>query len=127
MLFSTSVRRRAIPWWTILYAALVVVLAISLWPRLGDLQLPVAVYGVVLALTAMTSARVNAVTAVGGAAFLLSDSLLALRMFWPDAIDAVVRDPWQDFAIMLLYCLGEGLIAVGAMRRLGGSAQATMR
>ena len=83
----------------------------------------IVLYGAVLALTAMTSARVNVVTTLGGAFFLLSDSMLALRMFWPEAIGTVVVDPWQDFAIMLTYCLGEGLIAYGVLRAMAGSGR----
>ncbi len=119
VLFSTAVRRRAIPWWTLAYVAWIIALAILLWPHLGgDLQAPVVLYGAVLALTAMTSARVNVLTTLGGGLFLLSDSMLALRMFWPEAIGLVIADPWQDFAIMLTYCLGEGLIAYGVLRAL---------
>lgn len=118
VLFSTSVRRRVIPWWTLAYVAWIVALAIVLWPHLsGDLQIPVVCYGAVLALTAMTSARVNAWTTLGGALFLLSDSTLALRMFWP-GFGEVFPDPWQDATIMLTYCLGEGLIAFGVLRAL---------
>jgi len=108
-------RTRRLPWWTLAYAVWVGLLCIVLWPHLGDLAIPVVVYGVVLAGTAATAAGVNAITAVGGLLFLASDSLLAFRLFWPD-FGAVFPDPWQDLAIMTLYCLGEGLIAFGVMR-----------
>lgn len=117
VLFNTAMRRRVIPWWTLAYVAWLIAICIVLWPHLGELQLPVLGYGVVLALTAMSSARVGAVTALGGALFLLSDSMLAFRMFWPGFAE-IFPDPWQDFAIMLAYCLGEGLIAVGVLRAL---------
>jgi len=119
LLFSTSVRRRAIPWWTLVYVVWIVALAVLLWPFLGDLQVPVVCYGAVLALTAMTSARVNVWTTLGGLLFLLSDSMLSLQIF--EVVPIAGAQPWSDLAVMLTYCAGEGLIAFGVLRALAAS------
>jgi len=116
-LFLGPAKARRIPWWVFVYLIWYAVLIPILWPRLGELALVVAVYGLVLAGTAATAVGVNALAAWGGLLFLASDSLLAFRLFWPD-FGAAFPDPWQDLAIMALYCAGEGLIAMGVVRRL---------
>lgn len=116
-LFNGPARARPIAWLSLGYVVVLVVLVIVLWPHLGDLRPVLIGYGVVLALTAMTSTRVGAIAAWGGGLFLASDALLAFRLFYPDFRTAF-PDPWQDLAIMALYCAGEGLIALGVIRRL---------
>ena len=81
--------------------------------HVGNLFLALAAYGLVLAGTAATSARGNAVIATGGAFFLASDSILAFRLFLPDAMPA-----WTSPAVMLTYTLGQGLIIAGVIRAL---------
>ena len=108
---------RRIPLWTLGYPAALVVVLVALWPQFGELQFVVAGYGVVLALTAMTSARVSGLTALGGGLFLASDALLAFRIFQPE-FRVVFPDPWQDLLIMGLSGTGVGLIALGVLRRL---------
>lgn len=117
VLFNGAARARPIAWWSFGYVAVLVVVVIVLWPHLGDLRPIVVGYGVVLALTAMTATRVGAIAAWGGGLFLASDALLAFRLFFPDFTTAF-PDPWQDLAIMVLYCGGQGLIALGVLRRL---------
>lgn len=116
-LFVGPARAARIPWWSLGYVAVVVPLVIVLWPHLGELRPVVLGYAVVLAVTAIASTGVNATTAWGGGLFLASDALLAFRLFYP-GFDAGFPDPWQDLLIMVLYCLGEGLIAFGVLRRL---------
>jgi uncharacterized membrane protein YhhN len=89
----------AIVWWL----ALLVFLA----PSLGGLVVPVAIYGIVLGAMAVAAARVSVVGAIGGAAFIASDSILALRMFVP-AFNSV----WADVAVMALYCLAQLLLVI---------------
>ncbi len=109
--FRRAVRVRAVPklaalyliWW----AALVVILA----PHLGPLVVPVALYGAVLGLSAATALGSSRLVATGALIFLLSDTLLAFKIFWPGF------SLWQaDFIIMLGYLTGQGLIAVGTAR-----------
>lgn len=108
--------------WAIAPIVWTAVLVPVLWPHLGGLAPIILLYAFVLAGTAATATGVSGVTAVGGALFLASDSLLAFRLFWPD-FGTVFPDPWQDVTIMALYCAGEGLIAYGVVRRLAGAAR----
>jgi uncharacterized membrane protein YhhN len=90
-------------WW----AALVVVLA----PHLGPLLVPVAVYGLVLGTMAAIGLSCNRWIAIGGALFVVSDSLLGLDRFLPGF----------DFAqlstvIMLSYLAAQAFIVAGAVR-----------
>lgn len=117
--FNGPAASRRIPLWTLGYPLVLIVALAVLWPHFGDLQLIVLGYGVVLALTAMTSARVSGLTALGGGLFLASDALLAFRIFQPD-FRTVFPDPWQDLTIMVPYCAGEGLIALGLLRHFAG-------
>jgi len=121
--FNGPARARPFRWWSLGYPVALGVLLAVLWPHLGELRPIVIGYGVVLALTAMSATRVNAVTAWGGALFLASDSLLAFRLFQP-GFGTAFPDPWQDLAIMVLYCAGQGLIAAGVLRRLGTGRRA---
>ncbi|MFS0913085.1 lysoplasmalogenase family protein [Microbacterium sp. 179-I 3D2 NHS] len=82
-------------------------------PHAGGLLLGVAIYGLVLGGTAAFSARCSPLVAAGGALFLTSDSILALRLFLPDGLPA-----WSDPAVMLTYTLGQGLIVAGALAEL---------
>ncbi|MGB3707208.1 lysoplasmalogenase family protein, partial [Gordonia sp. (in: high G+C Gram-positive bacteria)] len=50
--------------------------------------------------------------AIGGAFFLTSDSLLAWRLFLPDAAPG-----WFGPAVMATYTLGQGLIVAGVLRQ----------
>lgn len=106
-----SIRR--LPRWTLLYAAWWIGMLAVVGPHVGNLFFAVAAYGLVLAGTAATSARGNAVIATGGAFFLASDSILAFRLFLPDAMPA-----WTSPAVMLTYTLGQGLIIAGVSRAL---------
>ncbi|MFG6501743.1 lysoplasmalogenase family protein [Microbacterium sp. P05] len=110
-LFVRQLSTRRFPAWTLVYALWWVVLLAVLWPRLGSLAIAVAVYGVVLAGTAATAARTNPVVTVGAAFFLASDTLLAFRLFAPEAMP-----PWTSPLVMLTYTLGQGLIAAGVVR-----------
>ncbi|MFG6446087.1 lysoplasmalogenase family protein [Microbacterium sp. P07] len=109
-LFARVLPTRRLPAWTLIYALWWVVLLVALWPRLGALTVAVAIYGVVLAGTAATAARTYRVIAVGAAFFLASDTLLAFRLFTPEAMP-----PWTSPLVMLTYTLGQGLIAAGVV------------
>lgn len=110
-LFVRHAAQRRTPKWTLVYAVWWIVLVAVLWPNLGGLAVAVAAYGIVLAGTAVTSARAGLLTAVGGALFLASDTILAFLLFTPDLMPAVA-----DGLVMLTYCAGQGLIAAGLVR-----------
>lgn len=107
-LFVRHLRRARQPAWSWVYAAWWVLLLVILWPHLGALALPVAAYGIVLAGTAFTAARTSPVIAAGGAFFLASDTVLAFRLFLPDAMP-----DWTSPLVMVTYCLGQGLLVIG--------------
>ncbi len=89
-------------WW----AALLVLLA----PHLGMLLVPVAVYGLVLGAAAAAALGSNRIVAVGALIFLLSDTILAFKLFYPGFL------LWQqDAIIMLTYLAGQGLIIWGTV------------
>lgn len=112
-LFARHLARRRMPWWALIYAAWWVGMILLLGPHTGDLLVAVAVYGVVLGGTAAFSTRCSPVIAVGGAFFLASDTILAFRLFLPEAVS-----PWGSPVVMLTYTLGQGLIIAGALAAL---------
>lgn len=109
-LFWRLLAVRPLPWWTVVYALWWIVLVAVLWPLLGGLAIAVAAYGLVLGGTAAAAARCHPLVAWGGALFLTSDSILAFRLFLPDAMPG-----WTSPLVMLTYCLGQGLIAAGVV------------
>ena len=106
---------RRFPWWAAVYALAYAVLLVVLLPRAGSLAVPVAVYGLLLAGTAAVASRCGATIAWGGAWFLVSDAILAFRIFLPDAMP-----DWTSGAVMLTYALGQGLLAFGIVAALRG-------
>jgi uncharacterized membrane protein YhhN len=110
-LFTREMAERPLPAWTVVYAGWWVALLAVLWPHLGALAIPVALYGIVLAGTAATAARAGGIIAIGAAFFLASDSLLAFRIFTPDALPE-----GAGALVMLTYTLGQGLLAYGVVR-----------
>lgn len=111
VLYLRPLRRRRVPWWGLVFAVWWGVLIAVLMPFSGSLTIPLVVYGAVLCGAAAVALGTNPVVAAGAAVFLVSDSLLALRMFVPGF--SFVQ---QDVVIMLAYTLGQGLIVAGAVR-----------
>lgn len=97
--------------WALLYGVWWVAMVAVIGPHAGGLLVAVAIYGVVLAGTAATGARCGPVVGIGAAFFLASDSLLAFRLFVPDAAPG-----WFSPAVMAAYTLGQGLIVAGVLR-----------
>ena len=90
----------------IAYALAWVALNALLLPRAGKLRVPVFVYGATLAAMAAAAADTGSPgVAAGGAAFLISDSVLALNKF--DAVDT----PAAGAVVMLTYTAAQALIA----------------
>ena len=113
LLFLRFLPRRPVPRWTLVYAAWWVLMVAVLWPSLGALAIAVALYGLVLGGTAVAATRGGAITTSGGAFFLASDTILALRLFLPDQT-GLLAGPW----VMLTYTIGQGLLAYGIVRLL---------
>ncbi|MDE0546681.1 lysoplasmalogenase [Microbacterium sp. C7(2022)] len=116
-LFQRRAALRPQPGWSALYLLWWGALLVPLWPHLGSLSIAVAVYGLVLVGTAASATRCHPMTAWGGLLFLTSDSILAFRIFLPDAMPH-----WTDPAVMLTYCAGQGLIAAGVVISSRGTA-----
>ena len=69
-----------------------------------------AAYGLVLGGTAVAASRCHPLVVWGSVFFLASDSVLAFRLFLPEAMPG-----WTSPLVMLTYCLGQGLIAAGVL------------
>ncbi len=111
--FTLAARRlalaRALP-----FAALVGAILAGLWPGLGALRLPVAVYAGGFLLTLWRAAaclgatprgpRAERLALAGALVFAASDSLIGLTRFRGAA-------PWAELLILPLYWAGQALIA----------------
>ncbi|MEV4380699.1 lysoplasmalogenase [Streptosporangium sp. NPDC049644] len=105
-----AVRRRpAIP---VVYGVLWAGMIFLLWPGLGDLRLPVAVYSLLLTATAVTAAGLGPRIGTGGALFLLSDALIAF------GLADLPRPPMTGLVIMATYVAAQYLLASGIVDRL---------
>jgi uncharacterized membrane protein YhhN len=89
-----------------LWAALVAVLS----PGLGGQRVPVAAYALLLTATAIASRWHNPRSGLGGALFLVSDALIAMRLAGRDF-------PGRGALVMSTYAAGQYLLASGAVRR----------
>ncbi|WP_431804038.1 lysoplasmalogenase [Microbacterium sp. bgisy203] len=110
VLFVRLLPRRPLAPWTLVYAVWWGVMLAVLWPHLGALTIAVALYGLILGGTAVAATRGSTITAIGGAFFLVSDTILALRLFFPGGES--LGDGW----VMLTYTIGQGLLVYGAVR-----------
>jgi len=110
VLFVTRLTVRRVPWWAVAYLVWLGILLTILAPHTGPLLIPVVAYGIVLSAMAAVATRCNRWVAVGGALFVVSDSLLAIDRFLPDA-----GIPLADFLIMLTYLGAQTLIGWGLL------------
>jgi len=93
------------------YAVALVTLVVLLWPGLpAGLRVPVAGYSTLLTAMAYTAVtRLGPVAGLGGALFVLSDTLIATGVAdWPQL-------PRPDFWIMLTYAAAQFLLVRGAL------------
>ena len=109
-----------IPWWSLVYALWWVIAISIIGPHAGELFVPLAIYGVVLGLTAALSPRISGTVAIGGFFFLVSDTFLAFREF-------MEMPEWvSNVAVMPSYTLGQGMIVFGLVAALKrGSAHSS--
>ena len=97
---------------TVLAVAFPAAMAAFLWPHLGQMQLPVAVYiGVIssMLVTSLHRSRLNFTVIAGAIAFVISDSVLALNKFYSPF-------PWARYAIMATYYLAQYAIVTGVLQ-----------
>lgn len=110
-LFLITFDRRG-SWWSLLAVPWFVAFIALLADSLGDFFVPVAVYGLVLGVMAVSATRGNVITIAGGILFVISDSLLALRLF-----SERLQDPTSDVLIMGLYLLAQAALVAGVLLR----------
>ncbi|MFC9297505.1 lysoplasmalogenase [Streptomyces sp. NPDC057011] len=86
-----------------------------LWPDLpADLRIPVAGYSLLLTAMAYRSSALGRTAGIGGALFLISDTLIATGVAeWPQL-------PRPDFWIMATYLAAQYLLATGTRTREAG-------
>ncbi|MET8447105.1 lysoplasmalogenase [Streptomyces sp. NPDC005209] len=99
--------RRLVPLYSVALATTVTLL----WPDLpADLRVPVAGYSALLTAMACSAAlRLGPVAGLGGALFMLSDTMIATGIAgWP-------QSPRPDFWIMLTYAAAQYLIVSGTL------------
>ncbi|MFD4597740.1 lysoplasmalogenase [Streptomyces sp. NPDC058464] len=102
------------------YAAALVILVVLLWPDLpAGLRVPVAGYSTLLTAMAYTAAtRLGPLAGLGGALFMLSDTLIATGVAdWPQL-------PRPDLWIMLTYAVAQFLLVRGTLDARSASATA---
>ncbi|GEE03165.1 hypothetical protein nbrc107696_36110 [Gordonia spumicola] len=111
--FTRGPTERRLPTWALVYVVWWAAMVAVIGPHAGAMFIGVAVYGIVLAGTAVTASRCNDIIAFGAAFFLTSDSLLAFMLFLPDAAPG-----WFDPLVMATYTIGQGLIVLGVLEAL---------
>ncbi|MEU9290342.1 lysoplasmalogenase [Streptomyces sp. NPDC048275] len=96
------------------YAVALVATVTLLWPDLpAGLRVPVAGYSLLLTAMAYGATRLGPVAGLGGALFMVSDTLIATGVAtWPQL-------PRPDFWIMLTYAAAQFLLVRGALGTLG--------
>ncbi|GAB2737856.1 lysoplasmalogenase [Streptomyces bullii] len=101
------------------YTAALVTTVALLWPDLpADLRVPVAGYSLLLtAMAYLAALRLGLVAGLGGALFVLSDTLIATGVAdWPQL-------PAPDFWVMLTYITAQALLAGAVLGRVGPRLQ----
>lgn len=104
---SVLYRRRAL---ILPYVGFVALLVWLCAPHTGGLLVPVLLYGLILGLMAVLATGLNPWVATGGALFLVSDALIALRAFVP-GFDL----PQNGFWVMGTYIAAQTLIVLGLL------------
>lgn len=107
-------RRSASPALGLGYAVVLVTVVTLLWPDLpAELRVPVAGYSLLLAAMAYRASTPGALAGVGGALFLLSDTLIATDLAeWPQL-------PAPAFWVMSTYLAAQYLLTIGVLRTAG--------
>ncbi|WP_137990179.1 lysoplasmalogenase [Streptomyces vilmorinianum] len=94
----------------------------ALWGDLpAELRLPVAGYSLLLTAMAYRASSLGLLAGLGGALFLLSDTLIATGVaHWPQL-------PAPDFWVMLTYIAAQYLLALGVLRAMHGERRTSDR
>ncbi|HEX5333357.1 MAG TPA: lysoplasmalogenase [Cellulomonas sp.] len=111
--FAPGARRSAIarrPALALPYVLVFVVLVVVCAPGAGSVLGPVIVYGACLTTMAALATGLGRIGGIGGAIFLVSDSLIALGAF-----ASGFSLPVAGFWVMSTYLVGQGLLAVAVL------------
>lgn len=84
---------------------------VMLWPRLGVLAVPIAVYSLLLVSMAASASALGRTAAAGGLLFVVSDLLLGLGV-------AGIEVPFEGQAVMATYAAAQLLLVLGALKRM---------
>lgn len=106
------------PWALVVGAAVLAALIAVCASGAGSMLFPVVIYGACLVSMALLSSGVGRIAGVGGALFLVSDSLIALGEF--SGLDLAASGFW----VMLTYVVAQALIAEGVVRRASQNSSA---
>lgn len=101
------------------YVLALLVLLVLVGREAGALLAPVVVYGTALTAMAVLATGLGRVAGVGGAIFMVSDSLIALEAF------ADLELPAHGFWVMLTYVLGQALLVKGVLDVAGSEGRAS--
>ena len=127
LFYETVIRKERLRknyWWflpvIIYYIALIYILS----PRLGEMKLPVRIYGIVISymlVQALQTGRIKnfgaATLMIAGAVlFITSDSILAINKFYESF-------EYAGIAIMSTYGIAQLLITLGAMRYISSTSK----
>jgi uncharacterized membrane protein YhhN len=113
--FLTGQRRRQ---WQVIaaYGVLWAGLMALLWPGLGAYRAPVAAYALMLTATAVTSLWYGGRSGLGGALFLISDTLIGARLAGHDF-------PLRGPLVMATYGAGQFHLAAGVVHGIAGTPE----
>ncbi|WP_022890944.1 lysoplasmalogenase [Agromyces italicus] len=114
--------RRRPPAWSYVYWAWVIVMLGLLLPHAGMLSAPIVAYAIAIGLMATSASMHGGWIALGGAFFVVSDSVLALGRFLPGYEFAA-----HDFVVMSSYLAAQGFIAWGVVAKLRAGRPAAGR
>lgn len=101
------------PWLLIPYVAAGITVITWTLPGAGVLAPAVVIYATALMATAVLASGLGWSGVLGGALFVISDSLIAIQSF------TTFRVPHHDVAIMATYAIAHGLLAWGVTRSPG--------
>ncbi|MFB6611655.1 lysoplasmalogenase [Agromyces sp. NPDC056379] len=102
--------RRRPPAWSYVYWAWMIVMLGLLLPNAGVLAAPIVLYAAAIGMMAMCASMHGRWVVLGGAFFIVSDSVLALGRFLPG-----YEFTAHDFVVMSTYLAAQGLIAWGVV------------
>ena len=127
LFFENVIRKEGLRknyWWFLPVIVYYIALIYFLSPKLGDMRLPVRIYGIVISymlIQALQTGRIKNMAAatlmIGGAVlFITSDSILAVNKFYESFA-------YAGIAIMLTYGIAQLLITLGAVKYISSASK----